>query len=322
MKCFVTGGSGFIGRNLIQMLKQRGDDVLALARSDAATAAVKEAGGEPARGDLDDEATLAASMAGCSVVFHSAAQVGDWGDPAVFHRHNVGGTERVLAAARRAGVPRVVHVSTEAVLVGGPPIVRADETWPLPARPIGLYSLTKGLAEQRAIAANSPELATVVVRPRLVWGQGDTTLLPQLANAVRSGSFAWIDGGHYQTSSCHVRNVCEGLLAAAERGRGGEVYFVTDGPSMEFREFIGALLQTQGLTPPSRSVPRWLARAVAAGGERLWHTLPLPGRPPLTRNAVRLIGEEVTVCDDKARRELGYRGSVSVKAGLAEMRPG
>mgnify|MGYP002140057825 CR=1 FL=1 len=97
-----------------------------------------------------------------------------------------------------------------------------------------------------------------------------------------------------------------------DRSRSGET----------FREFIGALLQTQGLTPPSRSVPRWLARAVAAGGERLWHTLPLPGRPPLTRNAVRLIGEEVTVCDDKARRELGYRGSVSVQAGLAEMRSG
>lgn len=88
------------------------------------------------------------------------------------------------------------------------------------------YSLTKGLAEQRAIAANSPELTTVVVRPRLVWGQGDTTLLPQFVKAVRSGAFAWIDGGHYQTSTCHVRNVCEGSARRCRAGRGGEVYLL------------------------------------------------------------------------------------------------
>lgn len=320
MKCFVTGGSGFVGRTLIAMLRERGDSVQALARSAAAAAVVRALGAEPVRGDLDDAAALTAGMAGCAVVFHSAAQVGDWGDPAEFQRINVDGTQHVLTAAQSAGVPRLVHVSTEAVLVGGPPIVRADESWPLPAQPVGLYSLTKGLAEQRVIAANSPQLTTIVVRPRLIWGRGDTTLLPQFVHAVRSGAFAWIDGGHYQTSTCHVRNVGEALIAAAERGGGGEIYFVTDGPSVEFREFITAMVQTQGVTVPRRSVPRWLARAVAAGGERLWQLFPLPGRPPLTRNSVRLIGEEVTVCDDKARRELGYRGSVSHAAGLAAMK--
>jgi nucleoside-diphosphate-sugar epimerase len=319
MKIFVTGGSGFVGRNLIEMSVQRGVQVRALSRSESAAATVRALGAEPVPGDLDDESALCNGMADCDLVFHSAAHVLDWGDAATFHRINVTGTERVLAAARSAGVPRLVHVSTEAVLVGGPPLHGADETWPRPAHPVGLYPLTKGLAEERVQAANSAALTTVIARPRFIWGRGDNTLLPQLVQAVRGGGYAWIDGGHYQSSTCHVRNVCEGLWCAAARGRGGEIYFLTDGASVEFRQFITAMLKTQGITPPDRSVPRWLARALAASSELLWRTLPLSGRPPISRSAVRLIGEEVTVRDDKARREIGYVGHVTREAGLSEM---
>ena len=169
MKIFITGGSGFVGRNLIEMSLKRGAQVLALARSDSAAAAVRAAGAEPVRGDLDDESSLRTGMAGCQVVFHSAAYVQDWGEPAAFHRGNVEGTEHVLAAARSANVPRFVHVSTEAVLVGGPPIHKADETWPRAQNPIGQYPLTKGLAEDRVLAANSPQLATCNCSPTMIW---------------------------------------------------------------------------------------------------------------------------------------------------------
>src|SRR4051812_38112289 len=121
LRAFVTGGSGFVGRNLIAALRESGAQVRALARSAAAMQAVERAGAEPVAGDLDDEAAMRAGMAGCDVVFHAAAQVGDWGNFADFYRANVAGTEHVLAAARASGVPRLVHVSTEAVLVGGPP---------------------------------------------------------------------------------------------------------------------------------------------------------------------------------------------------------
>jgi nucleoside-diphosphate-sugar epimerase len=142
---FVTRGSGFVGRNLIGRLCARGDEVRALARSDVAAEAVRTAGAESVRGDLDDEAALRAGTAGNDVVFHAAAQVGNWGRPEDFCRINVAGTERVIAAALAAGVPRLVHVSPEAVLVGqgAPAIVDADESWPRPARPLGLYPLTK-----------------------------------------------------------------------------------------------------------------------------------------------------------------------------------
>lgn len=317
-EAFVTGGSGFVGRNLIRALRSRGHAVRALARSRDAESAVADAGAEPVRGDLDD-ADLSEAMRGCDVVYHAAARVGDFGPESEFLRVNVQGTEHVLRAARRAKVPRFVHVSTEAVLVGGPPIVRADESWPLPERPIGPYPKTKGMAERAVLAACGPDLAAMIVRPRFIWGRDDSTLLPRLVEAVRKGQFAWFDGGRYLTSTCHVANCCEGMILAAEHGRSGESYFLTDGAPVEFRNFITRLLATKGVTPGNRSVPRGVARAVGAAAEAFWRTFRLAGSPPLTRTAVRLVGEEVTVVDAKARRELGYQARISVEEGLREL---
>jgi nucleoside-diphosphate-sugar epimerase len=319
-RVFVTGGSGFVGRALIDTLRARGTAVRALARSDSASGAVRAAGAEPVRGDLDDEAALRRGMEGCDAVFHSAAYVKLWGPRDDFFRVNVQGTTNVLEQARAAGVPVVVHVSTEAVLAGERPIVQADETRPLAEHPAGLYPLTKGIAEQRVRAADSPELRTVIVRPRFIWGKGDTTLLPQLVRMVQSGRFMWIDGGRHLTSTCHVANVCEGALLAAERGRGGQAYFLTDGPPVVFRDFLTDLLRTQGVVPGDRALPSWLARGLARLVETAWESLGLDGEPPVTYTAVRLTGEEVTVSDAKARRELGYVGRVTREEGLREMR--
>jgi nucleoside-diphosphate-sugar epimerase len=318
---FVTGGSGFVGRRLIEVLVERGDAVRALARSEKAAGAVRQAGAEVVVGDLDEVAAMQAGMAGCEVVYHSAALVQDWGDPADFYRVNVVGTEKVLAAAKAAGVGRLVHVSTEAVLVDGRgPIRNADEKWPKPARPLPLYPYSKGLAEDRVIAANGDGLTTVVVRPRFVWGKGDTSLLPAFVEAIKEGRFRWMGDGRHLTSTCHVDNVCEGMVLAAEHGRGGEIYFLTDGESVEFRQFVTDMLATQGVRPGEGVLPLWLAGVVAAAGEGVWRLLRLKGQPPLTRIALALMSQEVTVNDGKARRELGYNGRVSVADGLAGMK--
>ena len=317
---FVTGGSGFVGRSLIAMLRSGGVGVRALARSASAEAEVRSRGSDPVRGDLDDVEAMRAGMTGCDVVFHAAAIVDEWGDERQFERVNVRGTANVLEAARAAGVPRVVHVSTEAVLAGPAPLVRVDESMPRPAQPYGPYPRTKGLAEDAVLAANAPGFATIIVRPRFVWGKGDTSVLPKVVAAVRAGRFRWIDGGRYLTSTTHVRNVCEGLILAAERGRGGQIYFVTDGAPMEFRTFLSGLLDTQNVTPGNRSLPRGLAQTVANVVERIWTVFGLKAAPPVTRMAVKMIGEEVTIDDSKARRELGYQGLVSVEEGLREMR--
>lgn len=139
------------------------------------------------------------------------------------------------------------------------------------------------------------------MRPRLIWGRGDSSVLPQIVKAVREGKFLWIDGGHYQTCTCHVRNVCEGAILVP-RSEGGEVYFLTDGEPVEFREFITALLETQVVHPPERSIPRPLAYAIATAAELAWKIMEFKADPPITRSIVKLIESEGTVNDTKARR--------------------
>lgn len=312
-RAFVTGGSGFVGGRVIRQLRTRGVEVAALARSARSASLVEALGATAVRGDLDDRAAMQAGMAGADVAIHAAAHVEEHGPLAEFLRVTVTGTENTLAAARAAGVPRFVHVSTEAVLADGKPIVQADETRPRTTTPAGPYPLSKGLAEDRVLAANRDGLAAVIVRPRFIWGAGDTSLIPKIVETVKRGRFGWIGGGHYLTSTCHVDNVAEGILLASERGTPGEIYFLTDGEPVDFRDFLTQVLATQGVDPGARTIPRWLARATAT----------LTGwmkQPPVTRTALALIGHEVTVVDAKARRELGYTSHVSRERGLAEMR--
>lgn len=321
-RVFVTGGSGFVGRNLLEALQARHVPVVALARSDAAAAACAGHGARVVRGDLEDVAAMAGAMAGCDVVFHCAAHVAEWDPPEVFQRVNVEGTANVIEAARQAKVDRLVHVSTEAVLVTRRPgdgIIEADELRPIPEDPLPLYPASKAAAEQLVRAA-AADLHTVIVRPRLIWGSGDTSLLPQLLTAISAGKFRWISGGHYKTSTCHVRNCVEGMLRAAERGGRGETYFLTDGPPVELRGFLRDLVGTQGFDAGGRSIPRGLARALASAGEAVGRLRGYRWRPPVTQLTLRLMGEEVTVVDAKARAEIGYTASVSREAGLKEMR--
>jgi nucleoside-diphosphate-sugar epimerase len=317
MRAFVTGGSGFLGGRAIELLRARGDEVHALARSEAAAAAVIAVGARAVPGDLDDVAAMAVGMTGCEAVFHCAASTVQFGNRRAVAEINVEGTQRALDAARRAGVKTFVHVSTEAVLVGGRPIIRADETRPRASHPIGVYPLTKGLAEERVLAADSTALKTVIVRPRFIWGANDTSVLPRIVETVKRGRFKWVAGGRHLTSTCHVDNAVHGMLLAADRSRGGEIYFLTDGEPVELRLFLTQLLEKAGVTPGDGSVPRWLARAAAWLAELAWRTFHLAGEPPITRSAIRLIGEEVTVVDDKARRELGYAPVVTREQGLA-----
>src|SRR5215203_2881763 len=237
---FVTGGSGFIGGALIERLRAEGVDVRALARSERAAERVRELGAEPVSGDLDDRASLRAGAEGCDMAFHAAAKVEEWGDPADFERLNVRGTQNVIDACREAGAKRLVHVGTEAALMAGRPLVNVDESAPLRLDSPALYSASKAKAEQLVRDANGNGLETVVVRPRFVWGRGDSSLLPQIIEMVRSGRFRWVGGGRHLTATTHVDNTVEGLWLGATRAEPGGVYFVTDGEPVVFREFVSA----------------------------------------------------------------------------------
>jgi len=319
VRAFVTGGSGFLGRRLIRELVVRGYYVRALARSAQARQDVAAAGAEPAEGDLDDQAALARAMEGMPLVIHAAALAKEWAPLEDFERVNVRGTENLLAAARQTGVKRIVHVSTEAVLLDGRPLVRVDEREQASPDAYPGYPRTKAISELAVLAANGPSLETVVVRPRFIWGEGDTTLLPAISAKVRAGKFAWIAGGRSLSSTCHVVNCCEGTILAAEKGTPGEVYFLTDGEPVEFRAFLTEMLGAAGVKPGDASVPFWLARAFAWTVDGIWRGFGLSSEPPVTRVAVSLLGREVTVVDDKARRELGYRAEIDRATGMRRL---
>lgn len=319
MRVLVTGGSGFVGRELLKQLVQVGHTVRALVRSEAAACVVSARGAQAVRGDLTEPTALRALCDGVDVVVHLAAEVADYGPLRRFYEVNVEGTRALLEAARKAGAQRFIHMSTEAVLLDGRPLEDVDESRPLPARPIGPYAFTKALAERLVREHNRPGFVTICLRPRLVWGPGDTSLLPRLLDAMQSGSFAWIDHGTALTSTCHVRNLCAGIMAAFERGTPGAVYFLTDGEPLALRPFLEALVRPHGITPPARSVPRWLAFSLASFSEWSHQRLRFSGSPRLTRTAVLLMGQQMTVNDSLARSELAYQPVVSRDAGLAEL---
>jgi nucleoside-diphosphate-sugar epimerase len=204
--------------------------------------------------------------------------------------------------------------------MAGKPLVHVDETAPLQPESPAPYPATKARAEQAVRDASREGFETVVLRPRFVWGKGDTTLLPEMVETVKAGKWAWIGGGRNVTDTAHVDNVVEGLLLAAERGHPGEAYFVTDGEPVVFREFVTAMLQTQGVEPPDRSLPAWTAAPLARVAEAAWKVLPLSGAPPMTRFRSWLLTQECTIEIGKAREELGYAPVVSHEQGLAELR--
>nr|WP_315248601.1 NAD-dependent epimerase/dehydratase family protein [uncultured Duganella sp.] len=318
-RIFITGGSGYVGRNLIRHCIARGDSVIALARSGQAAATVSALRATPYHGDLLQPG-LSDAMQGCDILIHAAADTNHgWGTEAQ-RQTNLNGTRHVFASARNAGIRRVIHISTESVLLDGQPLRNATEDREFPVKPAGAYSRTKAEAERIALSFANEAMSVVVLRPRFVWGRDDTTALPQLSAAARDGKLAWIDGGGYCTSTTHIANLCEGVDKALRHGRNGQVYFITDGEPVVFREFISRLLATQGIAVPDKSVPRALLSKIAAVGDLLASISRGRIKPPITRQEYATMAVEVTLDISKARKELGYQPVMSAEAGLAEMR--
>ncbi|MUG96884.1 NAD-dependent epimerase/dehydratase family protein [Scytonema sp. UIC 10036] len=318
MKAFVTGGSGFVGGCMIQMLRERGFTVNALVRSEQAAQQAIQLGAKAIRGDLFNESAMIQGMQDCEVVFHIAGFLSIWGDYKAFYETNVMGTEYTLAAAQTVGVPCFVQIGAAASVLDRKPLSNIDEKEPLKQPRFSPYIATKSIAEERVIAANRPGFKTSVVRPSWIWGKGEH-VLPQLVTAVKTKQFLWIEEGNYPYMTTHVANVCHGAILAAQRSPGGQAYFLSDGDVVKFRDWVTALLGIAGVKPEKFSIPRQLAWNVALLTEMIWQISQRKTAPPITRTMVRLIGEELTFSDRKARSELGYTPIVSRDLGLEEL---
>ncbi len=316
----MTGATGFVGRTLVAALRSRGDTVRALVRKTSREAARGRLGGLGAvlvMGDVTDEGAVTDAARGIDVVFHLASlgptDRGATRDALALA--NLVGTENVLAASRAAGVRRVVYLSSEAVTRGVEPRRYVDESYPQPASFLDAYGETKALAEDLVLAAHGGGIETVAIRPGIVWGPDDTVLLPEVLRRVRTGCFAWIDGGRSLCATTYVQSLADGLVrAAAATEAGGKVYYVTDDERITMREFLGQMLTGVGVTVPRVSVPFGLAYTVATVAERV------SARAVVRRAEVSWAGRSFHFNIQRARRDLGYTPKVTVAEGMARLR--
>jgi nucleoside-diphosphate-sugar epimerase len=307
-KVFVTGGSGFLGQHLLRALKREGIECVALARSLDAAHKVKAEDAKVCRSNLHDLAALTAGMAGCDTIIHVGAYLRDWGI-ATAMKENVQGSLNIAEAARRAGVKRIVYVSGTGVTIGTGPVVQADETRPR-GRPVGVLCASRVRSEAAMLGEAKGDLEVVVARFPYIWGPGET-LSAALSITVGSGRFRWINGGRHMISIVHVENAVQGLLKAARLGRSGEIYWFTDGSPIQLRKFFEAHIRRAGFVPPTREISLFKAKLLADSMFFVWSALGRKKPPPLTPTIVRFMGQEITVVDAKARRELGYAPTIS-----------
>ena len=314
MKLFITGASGFVGGAATRALAAKGHTVRAMSRSIGSDQRIRELGAEPVRCDL--ESVNADHVGDADLVLHCAAYVEAWGPADAWYKGNVLGSRAILAAAREAGVGRFIHIGTEAAIVHGQDIFDADETYPLALDSPYPYCATKAQAEQLVLTAATAEFTTIVLRPRFIWGPGDTTLLPVIEAMHASGGWMWLDHGRALTSSTHIDNLVHAIELAFSRGESGQAYFILDDGARTLREMITGMAASKGISLPQRSIPRRLADLVGAVSEWCWRSFHLGGTPPLTRHAAMVMSRNCVLLGDKARTGLGYHPVISVAEGM------
>lgn len=214
MRILVTGGSGFLGAEVCRRLVARGHAVRSLQRGHRV---LPPHGAEAVLGDLRDTAAVADAVRGCDAVVHTAALADVWGPRRDFEAVNIAGTAAVLDACRQHGVTRLVHCSSASVVFAGKDLEGVDESAPYPRRFLAPYPWSKARAEQLVLAANSPRLATVSLRPHLIWGDGDPHLLPGLRAAVRRGRLPLPGTGANRVDTVHISDAAEAHVLAVEK---------------------------------------------------------------------------------------------------------
>jgi len=328
---FITGASGFIGGQIAERLLADGRSVRVLARRPLPE--LEQLGAEVVLGDLESPAMLYRGCDGATTVFHVAGRVGVWGPAEDFYRVNVEGTRNVIAACQTAGVQRLIYTSSPSVVYHGGDLAGIDESAPLCTVAPCAYPTSKAAAERLVSEAHSDDLATVSLRPHLVWGLGDKNIVPRLLAAAAMGRLKIVGSGRNQVDLTHITNVVDAHLLAeralnsSDGGEvpsprnavGGKAYFITNGEPVVLWDWVNQLLR--GLGRPEITKRVSLKSAHRAGGlmEFLWRMLPLQGEPPMTRFVAKEMATDHWFNIAAARRDLGYTPRITMAAGTAEL---
>jgi len=322
MKALVTGGGGFLGGAIVRLLLERGVEIVSFSRRHYPE--LEQIGVKQTQGDLADQEAVDSAVEGCDTVFHVAGKPGIWGPYEEYYRTNVEGTENVISSCQRHGVGRLIYTSSPSVIFDGKDMEGVDESVPYPDHYETHYPKTKAIAERMVLKANAPELATVVLRPHLIWGPGDNHLVPRIIDRGKRGRLCQIGHRANLIDSVYVDNAAEAHLLAAERlapgsAVAGKVYFVSQGEPLPVWELINRILAAAGLPPVTRRVPSGAAYAAGWILESLYKGFKLKGEPPMTRFVARELSTAHWFNTDAARRDLGYTPQISIDEGMQRL---
>jgi 2-alkyl-3-oxoalkanoate reductase len=315
VKVLVTGASGMLGRTVAGALMDRGDDVCVLQRRPSGLGCAE------VLGDVADPVTVRGALSGREAVIHLAAKVdvvGAWPD---YARANIDGTRTVVEACRKAGVGRMVHVSSPSVAHAGRPLMGVGAAAADPQGARGHYSRSKAVAEQVALAADSPDLAVLVVRPHLVWGPGDTQLVARIVARARAGRLPVIGSGAALIDTTYVDNAATALVAALDAcgPAHGEPLVVSNGEPRPVRDVLAALCLAAGVSGPGHRVPVWLARLGGMAVDGTWAVTGRQDTPPITRFLVEQLSTAHWFDQRRTREVLGWSPSVTLDEGFTRL---
>ncbi len=323
MKALVTGGGGFLGKAIVKLLIARGDTVRSFSRSEHP--ALTRLGVEQCRGELSDADAVSRAARGCDIVFHVAAKAGVWGGYAEFYATNVLGTQHVVDACRQHKIRRLVFTSSPSVVFDGTDMEGVNESVPYPQRYKAFYPQTKAMAEQLVLRANDSSLATVALRPHLIWGPEDNHLVPRILDRGANGALRRIGRRDCLADTIYIDNAATAHLQAADRleigsAVAGRPYFLSQGEPLPIWEIVDRILDAGGIAPVTGVISPKLAYAIGWTLEQLYTLLKIKREPRMTRFVASELSTAHWFDISAARRDFGYTPQISIAEGMFRLK--
>ena len=323
MKILVTGGGGFLGKAIIRLLLAKGVAVRSFSRQRYPE--LTALGVEHCQGELNDLAAVTAAVKGCDTVYHVAAKAGVWGPYTDYYQANVVGTRNIIQACRSHQTQRLIYTSSPSVVFDGSDMEGVDEAVPYPTHFHSFYPQTKAEAEQLVLAANSDQLATVALRPHLIWGPGDNHLVPRILERGRQGALRKIGQRPCLVDTIYIDNAAAAHLQAAAHLEinspvAGKAYFLSNDEPLPLWEVVNRILAAGEIPPVTKSISPALAYAIGTLLEKVYHLLNLKGEPRMTRFVARELSTAHWFDLSAAKRDFAYAPKVSIDEGMQRLK--
>ena len=316
MKILVTGGTGFLGKNIALRLLAAGHTVTILGRNKTVGAELASQGIRFLPVELSDKEKMIAACEQQEIVVHSGALASPWGAYELFYQTNVIGTRNLLAGCDKFGVRRLVNISTPSIYFDFNHRFNIRESDPLPKRQYTNYSATKLIADDDI--ANAKHLETISIRPRAIFGAGDQTVLGRVLRLAESGRVPLINRGASSVDLTYIDNVVDAIVLCihAKNSCLGKVYNITNGESMSVKTMLDTLFSALDLKICYRNLPYSVVYTAASILETSYKILGRTEEPVLTKYGVGLMSRSQTLNIDTARAELGYQPKITIADGM------